>query len=421
MFNKHDITRDEFQLEGSFARQGYDWWWHSFTGRDAETGQERSFFIEFFLCNPDLGGEKPVFGQPRFPKSRKRGKESAPKMKPSYLMVKAGSWGEDAAQLHRFFAWKKVEVAEGTPFMISAGDCFLTEDATCGSVSVNEEEAKSHREWMSDAGTMSWRLVMEKKVAFNVGYGAGRLLRRIHAFEMFWHAEGMKTAYRGQVLWNGRLYNVSPKDCYGYADKNWGRDFTSPWVWLSSCDLKSKKTGKPLKDSVFDIGGGRPKVGPVALDRKLLSAFWYEGRGFEFNFSKFWTFCRTKFDCRETKNTIVWHVEQRTWRNRMVADITCRKRDMLLVNYESPDGYRRHRRLWNGGTGWGTVSLYRDGKLVDTVLARHIGCEYGEYGTTASQAPKEVSGRPSSRSPKRRPQRRTKRQTPAPPAGSPDA
>ena len=90
MFNKHDIDRDACQLFGAQASRGYDWWWHSFTAHDAQTGEAKPFFIEFFLCNPALGGDDPVFGQiPGKPQ------------KPSYLMVKAGAWGEDAAQLHR--------------------------------------------------------------------------------------------------------------------------------------------------------------------------------------------------------------------------------------------------------------------------------------------------------------------------------
>ena len=60
-FNKHDIACDACQLFGPQAHQGYDWWWHSFTGHDAETGEEKPFFIEFFLCNPALGTDKPVF------------------------------------------------------------------------------------------------------------------------------------------------------------------------------------------------------------------------------------------------------------------------------------------------------------------------------------------------------------------------
>ncbi len=104
MFNKHDIARDACQLFGARASRGYDWWWHSFTGYDAETGDAKPFFIEFFLCNPALGGDEPVFGQlPGKPQ------------KPSYLMVKAGAWGEDAAQLHRFFGWKIIKVDWGDP------------------------------------------------------------------------------------------------------------------------------------------------------------------------------------------------------------------------------------------------------------------------------------------------------------------
>ena len=65
MFNHHDITRDALMLHGPLARQGYDWWWHSFTAQDAETGEDKPFFIEFFVCNPALAEEQPVFGQSR--------------------------------------------------------------------------------------------------------------------------------------------------------------------------------------------------------------------------------------------------------------------------------------------------------------------------------------------------------------------
>ena len=64
MFNKHDISRDACQLFGAQASKGYDWWWHSFTGYDAETGAAKPFFIEFFLCNPALGGDEPALSPP---------------------------------------------------------------------------------------------------------------------------------------------------------------------------------------------------------------------------------------------------------------------------------------------------------------------------------------------------------------------
>ena len=65
---------------------------------------------------------------------------------------------------------------------------------------------------------------------------------------------------------------------------------------------------------------------------------------------------------------------------------------MLYYKYEAPDGQKRHNRLWNGGTGTGTVKLYRkyglqgrlfgsakNLELIDEIEARHIGCEWGEY------------------------------------------
>lgn len=369
--NKHDIKRNACQLFGGQAKLGYDWWWHSFTAHHEKTGEEKAFFIEFFCCNPEFGGNKPILGQ--LPENKKAG------IKPSYVMVKAGTWGKNAFQLHRFFAWNDAKVSMGVPFSVEVGDCFMTETETYGNVSISAQDSAAHPEWMCDSGSLSWNLKINKIVPYNVGYGASTLMRKLQLFEMFWHAEGMKSAFEGEIICNGEKYIVDPKTCFGYADKNWGKGFTSPWVWLSSNNLTSEITGKKLENSVFDIGGGRPKIAFVALKRKLLSSFYYEGQSFEFNFSKFWNFTRTFFDCKETDDQIVWHVEQKTWLNKMITDITCRKEDMLLVNYEAPNGEKRHNRLWNGGNGKGTVELWRKGKLVDRMHCENVGCEYGEY------------------------------------------
>ncbi|HPJ03841.1 MAG TPA: tocopherol cyclase family protein [Candidatus Limiplasma sp.] len=375
MVNKSDIQRDVFMLTGPLASCGYDWWWHSFTGRHRETGAEKAFFIEFFTCNPALGGDEPVLGQ--LPENQREDR------KPSYLMIKAGAWGEGAVQLHRFFGWNHVRIADGAPFSVEAEDCSLSETQTSGAVEVSPGEALAHPEWMCGSGSMRWDLQIDKKIAYNVGFGASKPLRQSGAFEMFWHAEGMKTLYSGKVEWNGETYLVDPATCYGYADKNWGKDFTSPWVWLSSNNLHSNLTGNKLNHSVFNIGGGRPKIGNLVLNRKLLGAFYYQGKSYEFNFSKFWTLTRTDFSCRETDTEIHWHVKQETPLHRMETDVTCEKKNMLLIQYESPDGAKRHKRLWNGGDGKGTVKLYELGlggeTLIDDVTARNIGCEYGQY------------------------------------------
>lgn len=384
--NKSDITRDYCMLKGPLARRGYDWWWHSFTAEHVKTGAKKSFYIEYFLCNPARAQKEPVIVW-NDPEGRKAGK------RPSYCMINVGFWGKEKGQLHRFFSWSQVSIPMGKQLNLQAGDCSCTETHMKGSVQVTPEQVAAHPEWMSDAGEMEWDLQIEKQVAYHVGYGASRFFRAINAFEMFWHAEGMKTAFSGWVRLNGEEYRVSPDTCYGYADKNWGGDFTSPWVWLSSNDLVSRRTGRRLTNSVFEVGGGNPKVFGIALGRKLLGQFYYEGKDYEFNFSKFWTGSRTFFDCTETDTEIRWKVIQTTFRAKMEVDIACQKEEMLLIAYESPDGYKRHTRLWNCGNGFGTVKLYerKQGRwaLLDEVQAGSVGCEYGEYENQTASACRE--------------------------------
>ncbi|MBQ9300888.1 MAG: hypothetical protein IJ214_10290 [Clostridia bacterium] len=389
MFNHHDITRNACMLRGPLRRCGYDWWWHSFTAQDAETGEDKPFFIEFFLCNPALAQDEPVLGQ--LPANRETGR------RPSYLMVKAGCWGQDHCQLHRFFAWKEVNLHGDAPYRIEAADCLASETALRGHIDISPQEAAAHPEWMCGAGCLKWELTVDKQIAFNVGYGASKPLRDMEAFAMYWHVEGMKSAYSGTVEYNGRRYTVTPEKSFGYADKNWGRDFTSPWVWLSSCCLTSKRTGQRLGNSVFDIGGGRPKVYFVPLDRRLLGVFWYEGKAYDFNFSHVWLNVKTQFSFEEKKDHVVWHVRQENLHAVMETQITCPKAEMLLVNYEAPDGSKHHNRLWNGGTGRGTIRLYdKHGSeltLVDEMEATHVGCEYGEYDMDAAEYGSSLTAR----------------------------
>ncbi len=127
----------------------------------------------------------------------------------------------------------------------------------------------------------------------------------------------------------------------------------------------------------------------VPLNQKLLGAMYYEGEEFDFNFSKFHESCHTQFHCEETAAEILWHVRQENRWAVMETEIRCTKAEMLLVNYEAPDGTKRHNRLWNGGNGHGLIKLWRKNgnqlEPIDEIEATHVGCEYGEYQDTAEQ------------------------------------
>ncbi len=371
--NKSDLSRNSYMLNGPLKKKGYDWWWHSFTGYNERTGEEKSFFIEYFTINPGLAKSEPVFSQGRFKDSGN---------KPSYVMVKAGCWGKDACQLHRFFPYSEVNIT-CKPLKLEADDCLLTEKHITGSVSVSLEDSEEHPEYMSDAGTMKWDLRVNKKIAFNVGYGAGKFMRFLNAFEMYWHAEGMNSEYSGFVEFNGERYNIIPEKSYGYADKNWGSDFTSPWVWLGCSNITDFETGRKLTKSALDIGGGRPKVFGVPLDDIVLMDLIYEGKNYEFNFSKFLKFSKVSFKVYNREDFLIWHVIGVNRNSIVKVSVKCMKSDMLLVNYEAPNGKKLHNELYNGGNGKGMIEIYdtRHGKrkLFKKLILNNVGCEYGVY------------------------------------------
>ncbi len=363
---------NSYQLKGSLKRNGYDWWWHSFTGYKKSTGEARAFFIEYFFINPSRSPNEVVYGQ------------TSEHSHPSYFMVKAGSWGTDGAQIHNFYPLKDVEFRRKKEFSIKAGRCLYSEKQITGMVSVSPEEAANHPEYMSDAGSMAWNLKVNKTITFNPGYGTSWFFRKLNAFQMYWHAQGVKTEYTGTVMYNGEEYIVPGEESYGYADKNWGKDFTSPWLWLSSCNLVSEISGQKLKNTCFDVGGGCPRVFGIPLHRRLLVFLSYEGQKIEFNFSKFWVKSTVSFNFVEGEDVLHWSVSAQNKKYLLDIDGYCNTDEMLFVNYESPSGAKNFDRLWNGGTGYGEVKLFQKTKgntleIVEHAKFTNAGCEYGEY------------------------------------------
>ena len=369
--NKSDLKRDHYMLKGPLAKQGYDWWWHSLTAYNKETGEPRPFFIEYFVCNPDLAEDEPTLGQD--PKNIEAGK------RPSYCMLKVGAWGKEPKQIHNYYSMKDFECPDDR-LDIKVGEYSLTETHMTGYCKVTEEEAREHPEYMCDAGEMKWDLDIDKKIAFNVGYGANSFFRKLNAFEMFWHAEGIKTEYKGTIEMDGVEYEVIPEKSFGYADKNWGGDFTSPWLWISSCNCTSLITGKKLNNTAFEAGGGKPKAFGISLPRKLLIGFYYEGKMYEYNFARFWNNVRVDFGFKEGKEVNEWFINCSNWNSKLELKLYCKRDEMLLFNYEAPTGKKLHTRLWNGGNGYGEIKLMKkDGTLIDHVKIENAGCEYGEY------------------------------------------
>ena len=368
-------SRNGYMLSGARARRGYDWWWHSFVAVNEKTGERRPYFIEYYIINPDLGATEAVPGQ--LPANKAAGR------KPSYAMIKAGRWGaEGKAQLHNLYPVSAFS-ASRRRMDVSIGGHTATETRIKGSVSLSDAEARAHPEYMSDAGDMSWDLEAEKVLSYSVGWGTSPFFRWLDAFNMYWHVAGMKTRYKGTVTFNGEAWKVDPETSSGYQDKNWGRDYTSPWVWLNCNSLTSRKTGRRLERSSLDVGGAQPVAFGISLPCRLLVALHHEGTFYEWNFSKFWMGSKQAFNCPVLDDRVEWNIDARDAKNRIEIRFACPRPTMLNVNYENPDGRKRHNALWNGGYAAGTVKLLErlNGEWVevDTLDGELGGCEYGEY------------------------------------------
>ncbi len=363
--------KNQYMLEHQDLKDnGFDWWWHSFTGYSEETGEPKSFFIEYFVMNPGLGSDIPILGQL---------KEND---KPSYAMVMAGTWEEGKKQIHNMYPMSSFTYRH-EPFRVQIGDNILEDVFLAGSVRMSKEETKTHPEYMSDYGSMDWSLMVYKELSFDVGYGSSNFLRDQNAFNMYWHVEGLKTEYDGYVNLDGKRYLVTKGKSFGYQDKNWGRDFTNPWIWLNCNKLSYKGSEEVLEQTAFVFGGGQPLVFGKALDGKILGVFVHKGKAYEYNFSKVWKNNRQSFKTKDDGENLHWFIKCQNNHSRIALHFQAPKKDLLLMKYENPRGEMNHRHLYNGGTARGEVRLYdKKGKgyqLVGEFSGSLAGCEYGTY------------------------------------------
>lgn len=372
--NLSDYKRNAYVLRGSMANHGYVRWWHSFTGVCSATQETRTFFVEYFVVNPGLGGNQPILGQ--HPYFKKRG------MKPSYVMVKAGVFpdasGEGGKELHAFYPISSMKVA-ANPFYVQIEDCALSENRISGYVEVSANEAR-HRSLMTDEGYMEWDLEMNKNIACHTGAIANRFFTALNALESFWHGEGIRTQFRGTVTLEDTIYEVNEDSCHGYADKHWGRSFNNPWLQFASCHFISERTGKCLKNSALAIDGSCPRLLCFPLKRRLMIQLTYTGEDFEYNFAKPWLLSHCKWKAKETNKRYIWRIKAQNKTSVIKVSCSCMKEQMMPLHYESPDGLLRQRPLLGGGAGSGVIEIYRrlpgELELIDRLTIVSGFCEY---------------------------------------------
>jgi tocopherol cyclase len=364
--------KNSFMLHGNMLKHGYDWWRHLVIAEHRRSGEKQPFSFEYFVINPDLGGQLPITSQ--LPENHALG------VKPTYALLRVTTWQPgNLVQINNLYGIEDFRY-QFDPFRISIASSYCNDTELKGSVSTTHEQAQAHPEFFSDSGHISWDLQVKKMLAYDVGGPfTTKRYQRFSPFPTAWHVDGMYTRYDGSITFNGEDYEVTKNSLPGYQDKVWGSDYPTTWAWLTCNQLTSRLSNQTFPLTGLTVGGMHPLILGRHIFNRPVVAFFYKGERFDYNPSKFWQLSEQKYIFRQDDNKVEWIIVAVNYNSKIKIEFSCPKRLMKKVYYENPDGDINFPELWSTGWASGTVTLYR-GRPNNYQLVDAFGGEFG-FGT----------------------------------------
>lgn len=379
------INKNErYMLKGSLRKCGFDRWRLVTCGISNTTGEERSFLFEFYVLNPAVSPKEAVLGfKSRFERTSAdlqyalAGTEAAHTsnaetfVQPSYVMVKAAVLSQGGKHINAFFPCAEVSLGKGDTILrmgTEKRECMFSEKGTHGIVTVSEQDLAEEPELLCNSGSISWNLRFDRQISFS---------QICKTKLMNWACVGGKTSCSGAIALDGEVYTVFPKRSFGFYDKNWGKDFVSPFIHLSGSNFISKISGHQLESSCFALQGEFEKSLHIltCIEGKEVNFLCAKRRGYSVNYS-----C-TEISSDEENIRLHWSVSVHNRKYVLDIDVFCDTRKMLLCDYESPAGGRKVLKVLGGGTGNGELRLYKkvhkNLELLEHVELADCLCEYG--------------------------------------------
>lgn len=374
-------------LKHSYKKNGFDVWRFFVNASNIYSGEQCTFFFEYYIVNPALSPKETVLGfKSRLNKTAAdlqyalAGTLSAENantetfVQPSFVMVRGGCLSRGGKVVSTYFPSSEV-VFNKKEIILCAGsgeeECSITDKAIKGYANVSYSDLQEKSELLCNAGTISWNLLYEPKINFNSDYS--------HKGQK-WSPFGAYTVLAGKIFFDGNEYAVHPKNSFGYIEKIWGKDLFSPSFHLSCSNLGSTITGKILEDSCFVVNGVFDDC--VSVLTKI------ENRIIIFPADKKKKFS-LKYNCLEMPDDyqdgikLHWTVSVHNKEYVIDIDVFCKTEEMLVRDFESPAGERKVLKLLAGGTGTGELRLYKKIKknleLLEHVTITGAVCEYGNF------------------------------------------
>ena len=373
---------EHYLLRGKLKKKGFERWRYVFTGFNRETNDTRAFFIEMIMVNPAVSPSELVIAQKSRPKINEDdlqyalvGTEPAKNIgveqgvQPSYVLIKAGCYGNNARQHNKFFPAKELNWVKAEK-LFKVGSCLFGSDELYGSVIVGERELRAQPEMLCSVGAIDWNLHFEQNIQTPPLYKKKGSL---------WIASGAKALFSGTVHMFGLEYTVMPKKSFGYIERSWGAQYANPVFHISSSNLISSITGQPLFNSCFTLSG--------EYDGQLRAFVKVENTIFPVNkrslFKKKNAELHSCIQMPTDADGEKLHWTVSIHKKRMVIDIDifCKANEMIVRKYELPEGGRNLLEILGGGTGFGDIRIYKKiGKTLELIEDARIAnalCEFG--------------------------------------------
>lgn len=372
---------DQYILRGKLRQEGFERWRYVFTAMSKLNGRERKFFIELYIVNPAISPKVAVISQ----KSRLAiseadlqyalaGTESASHandeidVKPSYVLVKAGIYGEDGKQMNKFYASSQFSYVKNTE-NFKVGDCLFSSKGLSGSILVTAQDLRVKPELLCNVGSMDWDLKFERAIENSPLYDRKNYL---------WIPIGLKTLFSGSIHVDNQEFVVLPKASNGYIDKSWGERLNSPYFHISSSNLTSIISGRQMMNSCFALEG--------EFNGKLCSVVDLEGEKYCVENRKIFKKDVIIHDCSQLSDNLEgervhWSVSIHKGKYVVDIDIYCRGKEMFVRDYEMPQGKRCLLKVL-GGTGKGEIRVYKKVRknleLLEHANINDAICEFGQ-------------------------------------------
>lgn len=356
---KKNLSKYSSTLSGSLKKQGFMRWRYFFSAHNKKTNAPKSFFIELIIVNPKRSPAQPIFGQLYEQKIKKH--------YPSYVMIKAGTWGDRSKQINDFYPSEKLKVNRKTATILINSIVF-SHNTLKGSVSQSKSDIMLHPEYMSNAGAIAWDLQFKSYSPY--------------CSSQNWYIFGTRCFFSGRLLFDNEEYIVQEDTSFGYCDKHQGKDFVNPIFGLTAHNLISKISGKQLLKSSFAINSGFTKTIKNNVPYPSV-IFYYENVAYKFKKHSFGNKHRVQIDFKNNDDVLHWLVSAENNHFLLDIDVFCDKKATLFINYETPTGCFPLSKLWSSGYGVGELKLFKkinkSLQLLEHVTVENAYCEFGEY------------------------------------------